>query len=474
MRCRSRCVQQRSARRAEGLSAWLAKLVVLCVVASTGGALAGAPEVRPGAWAPILEGARPAMPERTVTYHVSTTGDDRAAGTADAPWRTINHAVNFLKLGPGDQIVVRPGVYTEQVWINRGGAPTGHVTLRSEVPGKAHVRPPPSAYSTVHIRAHYVVVDGFDIVGGAGHAVDAEHVHHTQVLNNTVHDSGGSGIGYAWCEFITIVGNTAFRNAATNGYHTSGISVYQSRNITGDRDTAGFRTVIAYNVSYANLEKETPGQHTDGNGIIVDDFQSTQNRSFPSYTYPTLVENNLVFHNGGKGIQVTWSDNVTIRNNTAYHNNQDLKNTGTWRGELSNAQSSNNVWVNNIAVANVTIHPDNRAVDDTSYGGYRNTGVVWDSNLTFNGRQGEASVRTDGGNGGPSARSGNMLGVDPRLADPDKFDFRPRPDSPVLDAGSARHSLAARDLTGRARVAGDGVDLGAYEVGSAVEGSPRP
>ena len=48
---------------------------------------------------------------------------------------------------------------------------------------------------------------------------------------------------------------------------------------------------------------------------------------------------------------MTWSDYVTVRNNTAWHNNQDLLNTGTWRGELSNAQSSNNTWVNNIAVA---------------------------------------------------------------------------------------------------------------------------
>ena len=42
-----------------------------------------------------------------------------------------------------------------------------------------------------------------------------------------------------------------------------------------------------------------------------------------NYTFPTLVENNLVYSNGGKGIQIQLSDNVTIRNNTAYHNNLD-------------------------------------------------------------------------------------------------------------------------------------------------------
>ncbi|MGO6690549.1 right-handed parallel beta-helix repeat-containing protein, partial [Rhizobium leguminosarum] len=81
------------------------------------------------------------------------------------------------------------------------------------------------------------------------------------------------------------------------------------------------------------------------------DFQSTQASGHPNYTFKTLVENNLVYENGGKGIQVTWSDSVTVKNNTAYHNNQDPQNSGTWRGELSNSASSNNTWVNNIAVA---------------------------------------------------------------------------------------------------------------------------
>ena len=91
------------------------------------------------------------------------------------------------------------------------------------------------------------------------------------------------------------------------------------------------------NVSHDNLTKT--GNHTDGNGIIIDDFQSTQTSGFQNYTFPTLVDGNVVYNNGGKGIAVHWSDNVTIRNNTAYHNNTDNKNTGTWRGELSNQDS---------------------------------------------------------------------------------------------------------------------------------------
>ena len=61
----------------------------------------------------------------------------------------------------------------------------------------------------------------------------------------------------------------------------------------------------------------------------MDDFHNSQNGSAAgNYPFTTLVENNLVYGNGGKGIQVFLSDNVTIRNNTAYFNNRDKLNNG--------------------------------------------------------------------------------------------------------------------------------------------------
>jgi hypothetical protein len=41
------------------------------------------------------------------TWHVATTGDDAGAGTADAPWRTIQHAADSV--APGDTVVVHAG-----------------------------------------------------------------------------------------------------------------------------------------------------------------------------------------------------------------------------------------------------------------------------------------------------------------------------------------------------------------------------
>jgi hypothetical protein len=116
--------------------------------------------------------------------------------------------------------------------------------------------------------------------------------------------------------------------------------------------------------------------------------------------------------------------------------------------------------VNNIAVADPTVNSNNTAIG--FYGS--NARVVWESNLTFNGVIGAASLKLEGGsNPAPSAANGNLLGVDPRFVGaPANFDLAAN--SPARDAGTAKYGLAATDLDGGARAIG-AVDMGAYESG---------
>ena len=67
-------------------------------------------------------------------------------GTRESPFKTINAAAQ--KLAPGDEVLVRPGLYREAVTLRVSGTPDKPMTLRSEVP-------------------HAAIIDGADVVPAA-------------------------------------------------------------------------------------------------------------------------------------------------------------------------------------------------------------------------------------------------------------------------------------------------------------------
>jgi nitrous oxidase accessory protein NosD len=60
---------------------------------------------------------------------VATDGNDSNPGTSEAPWRTIQHAVD--NVDPGDTIIVRAGTYNGRVAINQSGERGNPITLRA-------------------------------------------------------------------------------------------------------------------------------------------------------------------------------------------------------------------------------------------------------------------------------------------------------------------------------------------------------
>ena len=277
-----------------------------------------------------------------VTYYVATNGSDTNPGTTTQPFLTIKKAANLVN--PGDTVIIRSGTYTvtsgafpppisadPAIYINRSGsAAGGYITFKSEVPGGAKIVST-GGYDVILINANYIEIDGLDVSGTVGgHCIESENSHHTRIINGRFHDCGGAGIGANYGDYYHFEGNVTYNNANTNPFATSGISIYQARAISDN--APGFHNIIRNNISYNNIEFDT-GTHTDGNGIIIDDFQNTQNGSTAGlYPYQTLVENNLTFYNGAKGIVVYLSDNVVVRNNTVFWNNRDNLNDSTWRG----------------------------------------------------------------------------------------------------------------------------------------------
>jgi hypothetical protein len=69
------------------------------------------------------------------TAHLAAA--DTGAGTREAPFKTIGAAA--LKTEPGDRVLVRPGVYREEVVIGVSGRPDAPIVFESEVPHAAVV-----------------------------------------------------------------------------------------------------------------------------------------------------------------------------------------------------------------------------------------------------------------------------------------------------------------------------------------------
>ena len=355
--------------------------------------------------------------------YVSPTGSDSAAGTTAAPLKTIGAAVD--RMGPGVEVVVRAGTYAESLTVSKSGSAAAWAVLRAE-PGAIIDTPRKTTQTWNGIRvdgANYVKISGFEIKNAQGDGISIEGSHHVEATGNHCHDNGESGIQADYSEFLRIEGNITHDNA-TSGYF-SGISVYQCRKIAPASDRVplegDFTTIVRNNISYDNVTKG--GQHSDGNGIIIDDFRSTQNSSFPPYLLPTLVENNLTHGNGGKGIQVTWSDNVTLRRNTSVKNNVDAANDGTWRGDTSISESQGCSVIDCITVAARGSGPlaNNRALGDTTQDSRMNKttfkgNIAWDP-------AGTPSLQNDGGNpAGSSYGSTAILWANPDLGS----DFLPR------------------------------------------------
>jgi serralysin len=291
----------------------------------------------------------------------------------------------------GATVTIAPGTYPENVTISKPvkliGGPG--VFLKGQAGG----------WNGIHVDANDVTIDGFDISGAKGDGIEANGQHHITILNCVVHGSGESGIQGNQSDWFRIENCKCYGNAGTGWF--SGISLYQQKELaTGTLIEGKWRNLIRNCECYNNDTKG--GNHTDGNGIIIDDWNNTQGGGQTGgYKHGILVENCCVYGNDGKGVQVTWANNVTVRYVTAYGNDKDAENSGSWRGGISISESTGCTVELCIAEAVRGSGPlaNNRAYCDTSQGVKNATRWVncigWDA-------AGTPSIRLDGGNPNPS------------------------------------------------------------------------
>lgn len=379
------------------------------------------------------------------TLHVSSQGSATGKGTVEAPFGSIPQALAAVK--PGDTILVAAGDYREKRGINIkvSGRPDAWIRIKA-APG-ARPKIISSGWSGFSLSGGiaYVAIEGFELqwvpdpeaqrqIDGSGIA-PAYASHHLRFVNNVIHGFGTGGICALDCDYLHIEGNVIYNTAKTSPYGGSAISLCRAFNFD---DAPGYHNVIRGNICYDNELRvpvlETSGGNgrilTDGNGIIIDVFKRsranprkphTQDRdgALEPYRGRTLVENNLLYDNGGRGIHAFRSEKVDVVNNTCYMNQ---KTADINAGEFTAIESGEVVFANNIAYG----RPEKRG--NTQDGSSR---VIWSHNLFFN-------------SGDVLAHDG-LIESDPLFAAPGPTaglsGFRLLPDSPAR--GSGIRALAA-------------------------------
>jgi hypothetical protein len=299
------------------------------------------------------------------TYYLSATGSDSNNGlTSDKSWLSPNHALNC-----GDTILASPGSYNAG---NFGSGKWGMVTCPSNN-NVAWVKC--ATFDTckivtagndgMRIGSSYWGVQGWEVTNTAGACFSvtppgfSNQLSHIIFANNIANGckSNGfnsypyySGSNQASVDYIEIIGNLVYNAAGGNSECFSGISVYEPKN----SDTnPGTHIYIGQNISWSNVDGSSCPGNSDGEGIILDDWNGDQSSMSPPYSGQGAVENNILLGNGSAGIEPYHNSlsSVLIRNNTAYGNYTDPVHAGTYNGELLLSRSNNVTFQYNIAQA---------------------------------------------------------------------------------------------------------------------------
>ena len=308
-------------------------------------------------------------------YYVATTGNDANAGTASAPWRTIQRAANVMR--GGDTAYVRPGTYNERVALTADGSAGNYITFKAD---GAIMR------GFDISSASYIRIIGFEITHTSTTWARAFVFDGTctrvEILDNYMHHIFGEGGAIraitGESSYVTIRGNTFYYMGYVPGVwelgngHAVSLGVpshhwlveYNRIQRAGDFFTMDSANVIVRN----NWIHDYSDAYFSSGGGHVDTFQPfrLRNHLYEANVCGDNVEahshllqirdpgtnvifrGNVAYNYGSYALQAGAVDHVVIYNNTFY----DLGNVSAGAPFGYNAEGSdpsiNNSFFNNI------------------------------------------------------------------------------------------------------------------------------
>jgi parallel beta-helix repeat protein len=410
----------------------------------------------------------PAAVARPAEYYVDVAGNDSAAGSTTAPWRTLQKAANVVQAG--DRVIVRPGTYAGFYLDHKDGNAQQHIEFFAE-PGVLINQDNGRTDDGINLEgASYVTIDGFAVTGMDRAGVRSVLGEHVTIRNVHAYDNQTWGIFTGFVDHLLIENNETsgsidehgiyvsnsgdfpvLRNNYSWNNHGSGIHMNGDRHQGGDGVISG--ALVSGNRIYNNAVSVGGGPLGGGSGINMDGVQNSR------------IENNLVYNNHASGISLYSIDggggstgNVVVNNTVHQPGDPADDDDGRWALNISDGSTGNTV-LNNIFMTEHAYRGSISASADSL------PGLVSDYNVV------ESPFSADGGDSFISLAAWRATGRDlnSRVADaaslfvsPATGDYRLKPGVVAIDAGTLT-SAPGVDFFGLARPQGAAIDAGAIE-----------
>jgi hypothetical protein len=365
------------------------------------------------------------------TYYLAANGNDSNNGlSSSAPWQTPRHAVNC-----GDVIIAAPSTSYNGIYFTVGQwgpvtCPGGNnvAWLKCATFDACKITSTPTT-SSFWVDTPYWGVQGWEVDGSNNASCFAAQgspshpvtVHHVIFANDIAMNCGSDGFGSTnlygsttvSADYVVIVGSIAYNAASAPNICGEGISFYQP--ILSDSNP-GTHFFVAGNFTWDNVNAVgcIENRTEDGEGIILDTFNGSATGIAP-YAGQTVVENNMILFNGGRGLQVVQNSASTMyfKQNTVYGNNTDTHEGGLCGEILVNVVQASTYISGNIAATSAATTCDGSTWWDY-IGSIATNAVQVTSGVAYS-----PAGKTCGAlNGGSFSCGASLLAINPNFANP--------------------------------------------------------